>query len=263
MKLYSWNVNGYRAAFKKGFADWLAQSGADIVGIQETKLQAEQLTPQLMAPCGYTSLFHHGVRKGYSGVALFFKPGLVPLEMGVGKSHLNSNHRRFDDEGRVSWAEFEQFLLFNVYFPNGNQSAERLQYKLDFYDAFLEHIEARRLQTGKPVIFCGDVNTAHRAIDLARPKENESVSGFLPIERAWLDKIAALGYVDTFRQRHPEASGQYSWWNMQTRARERNVGWRIDYFFVSPDGAHFVTDAAIHPEVMGSDHCPVSVTLAL
>ena len=157
--------------------------------------------------------------------------------------------------------EYPEFFLLNVYFPNGGQGPERLKYKLEFYDAFLAHIEELR-KTGKAVIFCGDVNTAHKEIDLARPKENVGNSGFMPIERAWLDKITAAGWVDTLRALHPEPD-QYTWWDYKTHARERNVGWRIDYFFINREKSSLIKDAFILPQVQGSDHCPIGITLAL
>lgn len=254
LKLLSWNVNGYRAALKKGFGDFLLGSGADILGLQEVKACPEQLGEGDADFKGYGSAWNCAERKGYSGVAAFFKKQPLEITKGFGEP-------RFDSEGRVLTLAYEEFYLLNVYFPNGGQGPERLKYKLDFYEAFLDHIEALR-KTGKAVIFCGDVNTAHNEIDLARPKENVENSGFMPIERAWLDKITGKGWVDTFRTFHPEP-GQYSWWDYKTKARERNVGWRIDYFFINKEKASLVKDAFILPEVQGSDHCPVGVTLDL
>jgi len=168
---------------------------------------------------------------------------------------------RFDSEGRVITLEYKHLYFLNVYFPNGGAGPERLKYKLEFYETFFAHIEKLRA-TGKPVIFCGDVNTAHKEIDLARPKENEKNSGFMPIERAWLDKITGEGWVDTFRIFNRGANN-YSWWDYKTRARERNVGWRIDYFFINTEAKAIVRNAFILPEVLGSDHCPVGVELNL
>jgi exodeoxyribonuclease-3 len=185
-------------------------------------------------------------------VAVFFREEPLSASKGFGV-------KRFDSEGRVITLEYPQFYLLNVYFPNGGQGPERLAYKLDFYAAFLNHIESLR-KTGKTVIFCGDVNTAHTPIDLARPKENENNSGFMPIERAWLDKITAMGWVDTFRVFHPEP-GNYTWWDYKTRARERNVGWRIDYFFISEGKKGLIKEAFILPQVQGSDHCPIGLKL--
>lgn len=252
MKILSWNVNGYRSALTKGFGAFLAGCGADIVGLQEVKAAPEQLKPADMILGNYESRWYPAERKGYSGVAAFFKTQPLSVSNGFGI-------KRFDREGRVITLEYPGFYLLNVYFPNGGQGPERLAYKLDFYKAFFEHIQKLR-KTGKPVIFCGDVNTAHREIDLARPKENEKNSGFMPVERAWLDKITGEGWVDTFRLFNV-GGGNYSWWDYKTRARERNVGWRIDYFFINSEAKAIVKDAFILPEVQGSDHCPVGVEL--
>ncbi len=254
MKLVSWNVNGLRAAAKKGFLDWLYEASPDILGLQETKAEEEQLPPDVRSPKGYFAYFSHSKgRKGYSGVALYTKVEPKKVEYGIGIPG-------FDDEGRVVIGHFDDFVLLNIYFPNGGGGPERLKYKLEFYDAFLSYIEKLK-KSGKRVIFCGDVNTAHEAIDLARPKENEKNTGFLPEERAWLDEVVAHGYVDTFRHFYPTKEGAYSYWDMKTAARDRNVGWRIDYFFVSPDLLPRVKRAGIMPEVYGSDHCPVWVEL--
>lgn len=252
MKLLSWNVNGYRAVLKKGFADFLAAEKPDILGLQEVKSCPEQLSEKDTAFPGYSFSWNCAERKGYSGVAAFYRKPPLKVANGFGE-------RRFDAEGRVITLEYPAFFLLNVYFPNGGQGPYRLKYKLEFYEAFREHIEGLR-KTGKAVLFCGDVNTAHNEIDLARPKENEKTSGFMPVERAWLDRITAAGWVDTFRLFHPEP-GRYSWWDYKTRARERNVGWRIDYFFINREKASLVRDAFILPEVQGSDHCPVGVEL--
>jgi len=254
IKILSWNVNGYRSALTKDFKEFLETSGADIIGLQEVKACPEQLKPEDMAFAGYESRWNPAERKGYSGVAAFFKtrPLAVSCGMGIGE---------YDIEGRVIALEYPAFHLLNVYFPNGGQGPERLAYKLNFYEAFLKHIETLR-KTGKAVIFCGDINTAHREIDLARPKENANNSGFMPIERAWLDKITAMGWADTFRLFHPEPDN-YTWWDYKTRARERNVGWRLDYFFINEEKQGLVKEAFILPQVHGSDHCPAGLTLDL
>ncbi len=254
MKILSWNVNGYRAVLKKGFKEFLTSEKPDILGLQEVKACPGQLGPGDTEPAGYSSSWNPAERKGYSGVAVFYagKPQAVSTGLGI---------PRFDGEGRVIALEYKDFHLLNVYFPNGGQGPERLAYKLDFYEAFLEHIEKLR-KGGKAVIFCGDVNTAHNEIDLARPKENVENSGFMPVERAWLDKLTGKGWVDTFRDRHPEP-GQYTWWDYKTRARERNVGWRLDYFFINKEKTSLIKDAFILPGVQGSDHCPVGIKLAL
>jgi len=252
MKILSWNVNGYRAVLKKGFGEFLLAEKPAILGLQEVKSCPDQLKPEDTAFPGYSCGWNCAQRKGYSGVAAFYREEPLKVSNGFGEA-------RFDGEGRVITLEYPAFYLLNVYFPNGGQGPERLAYKLAFYEAFFGHIEKLR-KTGKAVIFCGDVNTAHNEIDLARPKENVENSGFLPVERAWLDKITGRGWVDTFRDRHPEPA-QYTWWDYKTRARERNVGWRIDYFFINKEKASLVKDAFILPQVQGSDHCPIGIEL--
>ena len=250
MRLLSWNVNGLRAIARKGFGDWLQAVAPDVLCVQETKLQEPQVPDALRHLADYQAWFVSAERPGYSGVALYSR--VAPQEVGSG-----FDAARFDSEGRVVWAVYDRFVLYNVYFPNGGASAARLRYKLDFYDAFLAHIQ-HRVAAGQQVIVCGDVNTAHRPIDLARPAENQTRSGFLPEERAWVDRLLAAGWIDTFRMFCDE-SGHYSWWDYKTRARQRNVGWRIDYFFVNQALRDHVAAATIHPEVMGSDHCPVGL----
>ncbi len=252
MRILSWNVNGLRATIKKGFVDWLKNEAPDILGVQETKAHREQLPEPVTNLDHYESYFAEAERKGYSGVGLFTQcePLSVSDSLGI---------PRFDREGRVLIARYPEFTLFNVYFPNGKASDERLQYKMDFYEAFLTHCEGL-LDAGESVIVCGDVNTAHQPIDLARPKDNETISGFLPEERDWIDRFLAAGFVDTFRMFTAEG-GHYTWWDLRTRARDRNVGWRLDYFFVSEDLKAHVRDAFILPDVYGSDHCPVGIDL--
>lgn len=254
LKLVSWNVNGIRAVWKKGFCDWVEAAQPDILGLQETKIDGAQVTPELRNLPGYVSYWSHAEKKGYSGVAIFSKEKPLSVTEGLGVP-------AFDSEGRVLVADYGDFTLFNIYYPNGQRSDERLQYKLAFYDAFLQVAEGLKAQ-GKKLVVCGDFNTAHKPIDLARPKENEKISGFLPIERAWMDQFVAAGYLDTFRGFHPHPD-RYSWWNMRSRARERNVGWRIDYFFASQNLEPQLANADIHDQVLGSDHCPVSLELAL
>ena len=253
INLISWNVNGVRAAARNGFLKWLSTCSADIVAIQETKARPNQLGSNLLKPDGFKSFWNSAIKPGYSGVATFTK--ISPL-----RTQDEFPHPILNGEGRVLLSEFEQFYFLNVYFPNGKASESRLKYKLDFYKEFLKFIE--KLREKKPVIFCGDVNTAHHEIDLTRPKANELISGFLEIERKWIDKLIAKGYLDTFRIKHPSEAEKYSWWSQRTRARERNVGWRIDYFFVSEELRENVKVAEIHPEVLGSDHCPVSLGLS-
>lgn len=254
MRLLSWNVNGIRAAQRKGFVDWVSQIGPDILCIQETKASPEQLSEELTAMPGYHVYFSSAERKGYSGVATYsnVKPQDVAHGLGIEK---------FDNEGRILRMDYADFTLFNIYFPNGKSSEERLDYKMEFYDAFLEHLGQLKRQ-GRNVVICGDVNTAHKEIDLARPKPNEKISGFLPVERAWMDQWVSHGYVDTLRMFNQEP-GQYSWWDARGGGRSKNVGWRIDYFFVSESMKDKVTGAFIMPDVMGSDHCPIGIDLAI
>ena len=253
MKLISWNVNGVRAVVKKGFLDWLDQEQPDILCLQETKAHVDQLTAEILTDHGYHTFWHSGERRGYSGVATFCKEEPLYVQEGLGIE-------RYDAEGRVLLTEHENFLLYNIYFPNGQKDDERLQYKLDFYDDLLPIIN-EQVESGNNVVVTGDWNTAHHPIDLARPKQNVNTSGFMPIEREKLDMYVENGWIDTFRLFHPEGE-RYSWWTYRFGARERNVGWRIDYFFVNEGFVDNVEDADIHDEVMGSDHCPVSLELS-
>lgn len=251
-KLISWNVNGIRAAEKKGFLDWLAGCGADVVAVQETKAHPEQLSAALRSPLGYQAAWSAAERKGYSGVATFSRRAPQRVVEGLGDP-------RFDTDGRTLIHEFEPFVFFNIYFPNGGRGPEWVAHKLAFYKRFLD-VARGYMEAGRSVVVAGDFNTAYAEIDLARPKENVKTSGFLPEERAGLGEFFAAGLVDTFRYLHPDTV-KYTWWDMVTRARERNVGWRLDYFMVSPDLRERLLAAEIHDEVMGSDHCPVSLVL--
>ena len=220
LRLMSWNVNGLRAVLKKGFLDFMEEHQPDILGLQETKAEESQVTPGLEPLRGYHRVFSSATtRKGYSGVALFSREKPLSVNLSLGRSE-------FDNEGRVIQADFGSFVIFNVYFPNGKSRPERLQYKMDFYAHFLK-VCRDLLKKGKNVVVCGDVNTAHKDIDLARPKENRKISGFLPEECAWIDQFLSAGFSDAFRERHPEPN-QYTWWDMQSGARARNVGWRIE-----------------------------------
>ena len=254
MKILSWNVNGIRAAQRKGFLEWLAAEAPDILCVQETKCHVDQLDLGLVNPPGYHTVWNCAEKKGYSGVAIFSRQKPLGAEKGFGVS-------RFDCEGRAVMAEYSDFALLNIYFPNGQSRPERLQYKLDFYAETLKFVQRLKAR-GKRVIICGDYNTAHKPIDLARPKENEKVSGFLPVEREWLDAWVGDGQVDVFREFNREP-GHYTWWDQISRARERNVGWRIDYHFVTDNLMPKVKGAGILPHIMGSDHCPVSLELLL
>lgn len=254
LTLLSWNVNGARAIHRKGFLGWFHQVQPDILGLQETRAEASQLPEDLRQPGGYHGYWNHArARGGYSGTGLLTREPPLSVRFGLGREE-------FDQEGRTIVAEYPTFTLLNCYFPNGSRDHSRVPFKLAFYDAFLELCQDLRRQ-GKAVIFCGDVNTAHQEIDLAHPKSNQNTTGFLPEERAWMDRLVAAGYVDTFRHFHPDLAEQYTWWSMPTRARERNVGWRIDYFFVAAEVLERVVEAFILPDVMGSDHCPVGITL--
>ncbi len=254
LELISWNVNGIRAIHRKGFIDWLSENKPDIISIQETKAQIDQLPKKLINIPDYTSYFNSAERKGYSGVATYsqIKPKNVINGMGIDK---------FDTEGRLLRIDYDEFILLNIYYPNGGSGEERLQYKLDFYDAFLDYANKLR-DEGTNLVICGDLNTAHNPIDLARPKANEEVSGFLPIEREWVSKFLSNGYVDTFREFNQEPD-QYTWWSYRTKARDRNVGWRLDYFFVNEEFLDKVVDSYILSDVMGSDHCPIGLKLDL
>ena len=254
IKLYSWNVNGIRAIEKKGFLDWLAQCQGDIVALQETKAQPDQLSAALRQPVGYRADWSSAEKKGYSGVVTYSKQVPVSIKTGF-------DDERFDKDGRILISDFERFVFFNIYFPNGGRGSEWVKHKLDFYTRFLE-VVAGYTRKSRSVVITGDVNTAYAEIDLARPKENVKHSGFMPEERVALGEFFTAGLIDTFRALHP-AEVKYTWWDMVTRARERNVGWRLDYFFVSPALKNHIVDADIHPEVMGSDHCPISLTLEL
>lgn len=252
-KLISWNVNGLRAIGRKGFVEMLQEMDPDIMCLQEIKAEQEQLPKKIQNVENYHAYFNSSrTRRGYSGTAIYTKIEPISIEYGLGEE-------RFDAEGRIQFAEYDSFYLYNIYYPNGQSGDPRLQYKLEFYDYFLEHAKSM-MADGKSIIVCGDVNTAHKAIDLARPKENVKNSGFLPEERAWLDKFVESGLIDTFRVFDQEPDN-YSYWDYKTRARERNVGWRIDYFYVSQNLRPRVVDAAILNQYYGSDHCPISLTI--
>ncbi|MDE2774639.1 MAG: exodeoxyribonuclease III [Chloroflexota bacterium] len=253
MKLYSWNVNGIRAAQKKGFLNWLYAEQPDVLTVQETKAWPDQLDPELRQPEGYHSWWVKAERKGYSGVGLFSKSEPQEVKLGLGIE-------KFDSEGRTIIADYGAFTLMSTYLPNGKGSEERLRYKMEYKEAFLDYANGLRA-AGKSVVFCGDINTAHNEIDLTHPKPNAKYSGFLREERDWMDKVVEQGYIDSYRHLNPEREGAYSWWSLRSGARAKNVGWRIDYFFISPDLLDKLAGAEIHADVMGSDHCPISLTL--
>ncbi|GHV70015.1 exodeoxyribonuclease III [Spirochaetia bacterium] len=257
MRILSFNVNGIRAIEKRGFVSWIAEESADIICLQETKAEPAQLSPDLITPVDkkgkpYFSYWASAKKKGYSGTAIYSK--VEPREvkpLGIAE---------FDDEGRVLQAEFDDFTVICAYFPNSQDAGARLPYKLAFCDAIMKR--CKKLQkAGRHFILCGDYNIAHTSIDLARPKENEENAGYLPEERAWMDQFTQAGFVDTFRHFHPGLRDQYSWWSYRAGARERNVGWRLDYHCVDPEFMDRVKSSVIRPEVSGSDHCPVQIDL--
>lgn len=254
IRIYSWNVNGIRAVHKKGFLDWLKECNGDIFCLQETKIQPDQIPAELKDVNGYKSYWFSAERKGYSSVATY--SSIEPIKVVKGL-----NNPRFDSEGRIIFTEYEDFVLANVYFPNGGRGPDRVVYKLDFYDE-LFFLLNKKYKDRKGVIVAGDYNTAHKEIDVAKPDQWSKHSGFLTEEREWLDKIINLGYTDVFRKFN-DKPGMYTYWDNYTFARDTNTGWRIDFFMVSNDIADKVTDARIHPEVMGSDHCPVSIDIKL
>ncbi len=268
MKICSWNINGYRAITgqnpskrydkisneNKLFA-FIESNQPDIVCLQEIKADLNQISEDRKTYDGYISYYNTAkIKKGYSGVAVFtkYKPKFINFGIGIEK---------FDNEGRILELDFEDFVLMNVYFPNGTSGYDRVEYKLEFYDALFNYVEKYR-KKGKSYIISGDYNTAHKEIDLARPKENENKSGFLPEEREKIDRIVSLGYVDTFRMFCNEG-GHYTWWSQRGSARERNVGWRIDYHFVTSDLIKMVKNSMIQPNVEGSDHCPIILEINL
>jgi len=249
LKFVSWNVNGIRAVEKKGFISMLADFDADVIGLQETKAQPDQLSEELKNIPGYTSYWHSAERKGYSGVAFYSRIEPVAVHYGLGDPE-------FDCEGRVLTLEFDTYHLINIYFPNSGDKLQRLDFKLRFNERLVSF--AKELEGQKPVILCGDFNVAHKEIDLKNPKTNVKNAGFTPEERAWMDSFVEAGYVDTFRIFNQEPE-QYTWWSYRFSARAKNVGWRIDYFCVSGDVKTKVKDAAILKDVLGSDHCPVEL----
>lgn len=255
IEIISWNVNGIRACYKKGLLDFINERSPDILCLQETKALVEQLPKELQNIEGYEFYLNPAeIRKGYSGVGVYTKIKPNNIEY----STLGDEFR--DDEGRILTLTFDDFTLINMYFPNGSKSKEHFEYKLNFYENVLEHANFLRRKTN--VIVCGDVNAAHTEIDLARPKENEKNIGFLPVERDWITRFIGSGFIDTLRKFNKD-SGNYTWWDMKTRARDRNVGWRLDYFFVNKEFDDKLLSASILPYVQGSDHCPVSIEVEI
>lgn len=255
MRIVSWNVNGLRACAKKGFGGWLENAGADLVGIQEVRASENQIPEELRQAEGWNTHFVSAERPGYSGVGLFSRLAPDDLETRLGVDE-------FDVEGRLQIAKLGALTVVNCYFPNGNgknRDNSRIPFKLEFYRALFERLE-KPFRDGERILVIGDFNTAHQEIDLARPKANEKTSGFRPEEREELDRWIRSGWVDTFRHFHP-TGGRYSWWSQRFGVREKNIGWRIDYVLASPGAMPFVKAGDIHHDVLGSDHCPVSVDL--
>ncbi|MFA6508413.1 MAG: exodeoxyribonuclease III [Treponemataceae bacterium] len=259
MRIISWNVNGIRAVEKKGFPEWLAAEAPDALCLQETKANPTQLSSALLEAKdaqghSYSAFWASAKKPGYSGVAIYTRERPLDVRtMGV---------KDFDDEGRVLIADYPAYSLITAYFPNSQEAGARLSYKIAFCDAMLETC-ANIVNKGRRLILCGDYNIAHTPIDLARPKENEENPGYLPEERAWMDKFTSAGFADTYRRLHPGQTGQYSWWSYRMRAREKNIGWRIDYHCVNETFMGAVKKSIIRQEVLGSDHCPVEIELEL
>jgi len=252
MKITTWNVNGYRAVLRKEALNWIPKIGADVLCFQETKLQRDQITDEQASIAGYDSVWHSAERKGYSSVVNFFKHKPISIEKGIGLS-------QFDVEGRVIRMQFEEFYLYNIYFPNGGQENKRVPYKLSFYEELLKICDGLH-QEGQNIIITGDFNTAHNEIDLKNPKSNQKNTGFLPEERKWVDKYLDHGFADAYRRLYPNKE-EYTWWTYRFNARKNNAGWRLDYFLVSEALMDRIEDVIIHGEIMGSDHCPVSLIL--
>ncbi len=252
LAIYSWNVNGVRAAARKGFLDWLNSAQPDVLGLQEIKAHPEQLDPELRSPGSYHSTWAPAARKGYSGVALFTRLPATHIDIGIGDP-------AYDQEGRTIVADYGAFVLINSYVPHGSRDHSRVDFKMGYKERLFQLCEGLT-EVGREIVLVGDINTAHREIDLARPRQNKNTSGFLPREREWIDRFLDAGYIDAFRALHPEKVA-YSWWAYWGGARDRNVGWRLDYTFVSPGLMPCILEARIHKDVTGSDHCPVSLKL--
>ncbi len=249
MKLISWNVNGIRACVEKGFLDFFKEVDADVFCLQETKLQEGQIALDLP---GYYQYWNYAEKKGYSGTAIFTKKEPLQVTYGIGVEE-------HDKEGRVITAEFEDFFVVTVYTPNAQRELTRLEYRMQWEEAFLAYL--KKLEEKKPVVFCGDLNVAHKEIDLKNPKTNHHNAGFTDEERACFDKVIESGFIDTYRYFYPDKEGVYSWWSYMFQARAKNAGWRIDYFVVSESLKEKLKGADIHTQVLGSDHCPVELVL--
>jgi len=251
-KITTWNVNGIRAALQKGILNWVKSHNADILCLQEIKANVDQFDSTGLNEMGYECVWNSALQLGYSGVGVAYHLAPLEIKLGLGKEE-------FDQEGRVIQLSYPEFELFNVYFPNGGRGTERVQFKLEFY-AYLLKICDQLHNDKKNIIITGDFNTAHREIDLKNPKENSKISGFLPEERVWIDYYLQHGFVDIFRHLYPDKV-QYSWWTYRFKAREKGIGWRLDYFLVSEMLVSSIKDVTIHDDVYGSDHCPVSLEM--
>ena len=249
----SWNVNGLRSVARKGWINWLEAEQPDVLCMQEVRVTPDQLDDELIRPLGYKSFFASAEKKGYSGVSVYSK--LEPEDVIVGLGD-----ERFDNDGRTITIRYKDFTVVNAYFPNGQRDHGRVPYKLDYCHLFLEYCQRLR-ECGEQLILCGDFNTAHRPIDLARPESNKNTTGFLSIERDWIDKLIVHGFIDVYRQINGDIEGRYTWWSNRKGVRERNVGWRIDYFFLSPDLISNVKSVEHLSEILGSDHCPIKIEL--
>lgn len=252
MKLATWNVNGIRAAHKAGFLKWFEEEAADVVCLQEIKARPEQLEEALKNPGKYHAVWNPAEKPGYSGTAVFSRQEPIEVQLGLGDP-------RFDREGRVTIVKFKEFTLINSYFPNSQRDHARLPYKLAFCEKYLQTVEALRAK-GESVVMCADWNIAHQDIDLKNPKANQKNAGFLPDERAWMTKFLGAGYVDVFRNFEP-GPGHYTWWSFRPGVREKNIGWRLDYFLANEELKDRLKAAAHRPMIFGSDHCPVVMEL--
>lgn len=253
MRLYSWNVNGIRASYKKGLLEFIEREDPDVLCLQETKAQVEQLTEEQIHPTGRISHWSSAERKGYSGTATLLKEDCLEVHHGIGK-------KEYDSEGRFVVTDHEDFLLYNIYFPNGSSKKERHDFKQEFLKDLVSHVQ-EKLDDGREVIITGDYNIAHTEMDVHDPERLSKVSGFLPEEREWFDSFLDMGFVDVWREMNPYEKDRYTWWDQRTRSRLSNRGWRIDYFCVSEGLAESVVDAGIMDEQEGSDHCPIFIEL--
>ncbi|MCL4145732.1 UNVERIFIED_CONTAM: hypothetical protein GTU68_055148 [Idotea baltica] len=256
MKVVSWNVNGLRSVFNKGFLDYLSSDSPDLLCLQESKVMLEQLSEEQISPPGYSLLLNSAKRKGYSGVAIYLKDSFPkPIEVSTGLGE-----ELFDSEGRYIVAKFKDFTLYNIYFPSGTSGDERQKFKYDFLEHLYEHFSAMPEAERNKSIICGDYNICHRAIDIHHPSvaEKRGLSGFLPREREWMDRFASLGFVDTFRLDKGDIEKQFSWWSYRANSRQKNLGWRIDYIFAGKALSSKISATSIHAQTLGSDHCPVS-----